>query len=78
MLNCCETWELTVGDEARLRGVERLMIRMICAVRLVDAVSTDIFRDRVGVILEIKDMIIQSHLRCGIVLSCLEISIPYT
>ena len=54
------------------------MIRMICVVRLVDTVLTDIFRDRVGVILEIKDMIIQSRLRCSIVLSCLEISIPNT
>ena len=24
LLYCCETWELTVADEARLRGVERV------------------------------------------------------
>ena len=29
---CCETWELTVADEARLCGVEHLMIRMMCGV----------------------------------------------
>ena len=29
LLYCCETWELTVPDEMRLRGVERRMIRMI-------------------------------------------------
>ena len=23
LLYCCETWEFTVADEARLRGVER-------------------------------------------------------
>ena len=28
LLYCCETWELTVVDEARLLGVERRMIRM--------------------------------------------------
>ena len=32
---CCETLELTVADEARLRGVERPMIRMMRGVRLV-------------------------------------------
>ena len=32
LLYCCETWELTVADEARLRGVERRMIRMMCVV----------------------------------------------
>ena len=35
----CETRELTVADEANLRGVERRLIRM-CGVRLVDRVST--------------------------------------
>ena len=38
LLYCCETWELTVADEARLRGVERRMIRMMCGVRLVNRV----------------------------------------
>ena len=51
-------WELTVADEAELRR----MIRM-CGVRLVDRVSTDILLDRVGVVVKIKDMIIQSRLR---------------
>ena len=50
LLYCCETWELTVADEMRLRGVERRMIRMMCGVRLVDRVSTDVLRDRVGVV----------------------------
>ena len=60
---CCETWELTVADEASLCGVERRMIRMMCEVRLVDRVSTDVLRDRMGVVVNIEDMIIQSHLR---------------
>ena len=40
--------ELTVAGEARLCGVELRMIRMMCWVRLVDRVSTDVLRDRVG------------------------------
>ena len=63
LLYCCETWELTVADEMRLRGVEHRMIRMICGVRLVDRVSTDVLRDRVGVVVTIKDFIIQRRLR---------------
>ena len=39
------------------------MIRMMCRVRLVDRVPTDVLRDRVGVVVKIEDMIIQSHLR---------------
>ena len=62
-LYCCETWELTFANEARLRGVERRMIRIMCGVRLVDRVSTDVLRDRVGVVVKIEDMIIQSRLR---------------
>ena len=50
----CEMWEL----KARLRGVERRMIRMMCGKRLVDRVSTDVPRDRVGVVVKIKDMVI--------------------
>ena len=38
------------------------MIRM-CGVRLVDWVSIDVLRDRVGVLVKIKDMINQSCLR---------------
>ena len=63
LLYCCETWELTVADEAKLRGVGRRMIRMLCGVRQVDRVSTDVFWDRVGVV-KIEDMIIQIRLRC--------------
>ena len=33
------------------------MIKMICGVRLVDRVSTDVLRDRVGVVVKIEDMI---------------------
>ena len=41
------------------------MVRMMCGERLVDRVSTDVLRDRVGVV-NIKVMIIQSRLRwCG-------------
>ena len=39
------------------------MIRIICGVRLVYRVSTDVFPDRVGVAVKIKDIIIQSRLR---------------
>ena len=45
-----------------MRGAECRMIRMICGVRLVDRVSTDAHRDRVGVVVKIED-IIQSRLR---------------
>ena len=70
---CCETWELpTVADEARLRGVEPHMIKMMCGVRLVERVSTDVLRDRMGVAVKIEDMIVQNRLGW----SCMETSIP--
>ena len=62
LLCCCETWKLTVVDEARLHGVEHHMIRMMFGVKLVDKVLTDIICDKVGVYVKIEDMIIQSHL----------------
>ena len=43
--------------------MQRRMIRMMCGVRLVDRVSTDVFCDRVGVVVKIENMIIQSRLR---------------
>ena len=39
------------------------MNRMMCGVRLVDRVSTDVLSDRVGVVVKIEDMVIQSRLR---------------
>ena len=39
------------------------MIRMMCGVRLVDRVSTDVLRDRMGVVVKIEEMIIQNRLR---------------
>ena len=60
-LYCCETWQLTVADEVRLRRVERRMI--MCGVRLVDRVWTMVLGDRVRVAVKIEDMIIQSRLR---------------
>ena len=39
------------------------MIRMICGVRLVDRLSTDVPQDRVGVAVKIEDMIMQSCLQ---------------
>ena len=42
--------------------MERRKIRMINAVRLVDRLSTNVLRDRVGVNVKIDDMIIQSRL----------------
>ena len=53
LLYCCETWELTVADEARLRKVQRGMIRMMRGVRLVDEVSTDVLWEKVGVAVKI-------------------------
>ena len=63
LLYCCETWELTVVDEMRLCGVECCMIRIMCGVRLVDRVSTDVLRDRVGAVVVMEDFIIQRCLR---------------
>ena len=62
LLYCCETWELTVADEVRLRWVEHHMIRMMCGMRLVDRLPIDVLRDRVVVAVKIEDMIIQSCL----------------
>ena len=62
-LYCCEMWDLTVVGEARLCGLEHHMIRMMCGVKLVDRVSTGVLRDRVGVVVKIEDMIIQSCLQ---------------
>ena len=45
LLYCCETSELAVAGEARLRGVECRIIRMMCGMRIVDRVSTDVLRD---------------------------------
>ena len=39
------------------------MIRMMCGVRLVDRVSTDVLRERVGFVVTIKDFIIQRRLQ---------------
>ena len=63
LLYCCETWELTVVDEARLCGMKSCMIRMMCAVKLVDRVLTDVLRERVGVVMKKEDTIIQSCLQ---------------
>ena len=43
--------------------MEHRIIRMMCGVRLVDRVSTDVLQDRVGVFVKLEDMIIQSRLR---------------
>ena len=61
-LCCCETLELTVADEARFHGVERRIIKMMCSMRLVNRVSTDVFWDRVSFVVKIKD-IIQTSLK---------------
>ena len=51
----------------RLCGVEHcIMIRMMCGVRMVDRVLTDVLSDRVRVVVKMEDMIIQSCLQwCG-------------
>ena len=63
LLYCCESWELTVAHEGRLHGLEHHTIRMICGVRLVDRVLTDVLQDRVDVVGKIEDMIMQSCLQ---------------
>ena len=45
----------------RLHGAEQLMIKIMCRVRLVDRWWTDVLCDRVGVVVNIED-IIQSRL----------------
>ena len=71
----CETCELTVLDEAKLYEVGYCMIRMMCGMLLVDRVPNDVPRDRVGVVLKIKDMIMQIHLQ-SMVMSFDKISPP--
>ena len=39
------------------------MIRMMCGMRLVGRVSTDVLRDRVDIVVKIEDMVIQGRLR---------------
>ena len=50
------------------------MIRMMCGLRLVDRVSTEILRERVGVAVKIKDLVIQSRLRWYGHVMCRDIS----
>ena len=61
-LYCCETWELTVADEARLCRSEYRVIRMMCGVRQVDSIQTDVLGDKVGVVLKIENMIFKNRL----------------
>ena len=49
-------------DETKLCGVEQNINWVMCGVRLVDRVSTDVLHDMMGVVVKIKDMLIQSHL----------------
>ena len=49
------------------------MIMMMYGVRLVDRMSTDVLRDRMGVVVKVEDMIKQSWLQWyGHVGSCVE------
>ena len=50
-------------DEAKLHGVEHPMIRMMFWVSLVDRVLTDVLCDKVGVVVKIEEIIIQSRLQ---------------
>ena len=47
-------WELTVVNEARLRGVNRHMIWIMCGMGLIDRVTTDVLGERVGVVCKLK------------------------
>ena len=44
LLNCGETWKLSIADDLRLRGVEQHMITITCGIKLVDRVSSDALR----------------------------------
>ena len=57
-------WNFGTDCEVRLCEVECCVIRLMWGVRLVDSLSTDVLRDRVGVVVKIEDMIIQSRLQC--------------
>ena len=48
-------WELAVADEARLDGVKRCLIKMMCEARMVDRVSTEVLHDKMGVVVKIED-----------------------
>ena len=64
LLGYCKKWEfIGAADETRLRGVECRMIRMMCGMRLVDRVPTDVLQDRVGVVVKIEYLIIRNCLR---------------
>ena len=63
LLHYCKTWEFTGADETRLRGVECRVIRMMCGMRLVQRVPTDVLQDSVGVVVKIENLIIQNRLR---------------
>ena len=53
------------------------MIRMMCGVRLVDRVSTDVLPERLGVVVKIKDMIGYFIAVCsGMVVLSVETSTP--
>ena len=75
LLYYCETWQLTVADKVRLRGLNCHMIRTMCGVRLAYRVSTDILHDRVSIVVQIENMIIQSRLQWCMIMSCMEISV---
>ena len=62
LLACFEMWKLIVEDEGKLCVVEHHMIRIIHGVRLVDRLLTDVLQVRMGAVVKIKDMIIQSCL----------------
>ena len=54
---CCtvvKTWELTFTDEARLCVVEHYIIRMMCGVKLINRLSTDVSQDRMGIVVKIQ------------------------
>ena len=63
---CCTV--VKCGNLLRMHEVERHMIKMMCKVRLIDRVSTDVLCDRVGVVFK--------AVCSGKVMSCMGTSIP--
>ena len=53
--------------------MKRRMIRMMCGMRVVDRLSTDVLCDRVVVVMKIDDKIIQGRLQCFGHAMCIDI-----
>ena len=60
-----------------LLGVDRHIIRATCGSKLFDRVSTDVLKERLGVVVKIEDILVDSCLH-GVVMSSMETKITNT